>query len=145
MRAVTEPGAAPDQGLFRSALKTIALLSTFKLDGEPQRPIGDRLAADRVWHRQDVLLHLGEPNVFSNFSPLHSLTPRPARKCANAWDFAPSGSLCFGRCSSWPARRAPLPLCRGRFSASLPASVACVLPDLRLVFAIVKFCLKGTA
>jgi hypothetical protein len=40
---------------------------------------------------------LGEPTVFSNFCPPHSLTLRPARKCASAWDFAASGCLCFAR------------------------------------------------
>ena len=47
-----------------------------------------------------------------------------ARNSANAKDFAPSGSLCFGRCPTWATNRAPLPHHRRAF-LTVSAPILC--------------------
>jgi hypothetical protein len=78
-----------------------------------------RLNSVRCTHLRPVedtpkhyVVALGEPNVFSNFSPPRSLTPPARRKRATAGQFAASGSLGFPASSPWAIKRARVPLYR---------------------------------
>jgi len=96
------PPAPPcSRSRWSASLRSI-LLSPFEFKTLPLSRSVRRCAKHYV-------VALEEPNVFSNLSPPRWLTPRPARKCASAWGFAPSGSLRFERRSPWPAKCAPLP------------------------------------
>ena len=63
-------------------------------DAEPDFRLGP------AWAATSRTVTFGEPSVFSLVLPTLFVNAGRAPNSANAQDFAASGSLCFGRCSS---------------------------------------------